>query len=115
VVIKAADEFQGQDHRHQPTLADDFTYFKITGWDWYICPPCSTTSCATWAVYENEAALQRALFRRMARPPQDLSEPEWPRVAQELKCKGVTLTLLWQEYRAVHPDGCGYTWFCEKI
>jgi transposase len=72
----------------------------------------------TWplpAVYENEAALQRALFRRMGRPPQDLSEPEWPRVAQELKCKGVTLTLLWQEYRAVHPDGYGYTWFCEKF
>jgi hypothetical protein len=60
----------------------------------------------TWplpAVYENEAALQRALFRRMGRPPQDLSEPEWPRVAQELKRKGVTLTLLWQEYRAVRP------------
>jgi hypothetical protein len=58
----------------------------------------------TWplpAVYENEAALQRALFRRMGWPPQDLSEPEWPRVAQERK--GVTLTLLWQEYRAVRP------------
>ena len=66
-------------------------------------------------IYESEAALQRALFRRVGRPPQDLSEPEWPRVAQELKRKGVTLTLLWQEYRAVHPDGYGYTWFCEKF
>ena len=54
-------------------------------------------------VYEGEAALQRALFRRVGRPPQDLSEPEWPRVAQELKRKGVTLTLLWQEYRTAHP------------
>ena len=36
-------------------------------------------------IYEGEAALQRALFRRVGRPPQDLSEPEWPRVAQELK------------------------------
>ena len=25
----------------------------------------------------------------------------------------MTLTLLWQEYRAVHPDGYGYTWFCK--
>ena len=66
-------------------------------------------------IYESEAALQRALFRRVGRPPQDLSEPDWPRVAQELKRKGVTLTLLWQEYRAVHPDGYGYTWFCEKF
>jgi transposase len=66
-------------------------------------------------IYEIEGALQRALFRRVGRPPQDLSEPEWPRVAQELKRKGVTLTLLWQEYRTAHPDGYGYTWFCEKF
>ena len=66
-------------------------------------------------IYESEAALQRALFRRVGRPPQDLSEPEWPRVAQELKRKGVTLTLLWQEYRTAHPDGYGYTWFCDKF
>jgi transposase len=36
-------------------------------------------------------------------------------VAQELKRKGVTLTLLWQEYRTAHPDGYGYTWFCDKF
>ncbi|VIO71648.1 hypothetical protein CI41S_30120 [Bradyrhizobium ivorense] len=60
-------------------------------------------------IYASEAALQRALFRRVGRPPQDLSEPEWPQVAQELKRKGVTLTLLWQEYRTAHPDGYGYT------
>ena len=42
-------------------------------------------------IYESEAALQQALFRRVGRPPQDLNEPEWPRVAQELKRKGVTL------------------------
>ena len=59
--------------------------------------------------------LERALFRRVGRPPQDLSEPDWPVVAQELKRKGVTLTLLWQEYRAAHPDGYGYTWFCETF
>ena len=27
----------------------------------------------------------------------------------------MTLTLLWQEYRTAHPDGYGYTWFCEKF
>lgn len=66
-------------------------------------------------IYDGDAALQRALFRRVGRPPQDLSEPDWPAVAQELKRKGVTLTLLWQEYRAAHPDGYGYTWFCETF
>ena len=23
--------------------------------------------------------------------------------------------LLWQEYRAAHPEGYGYTWFCEQF
>src|SRR5690625_561220 len=29
--------------------------------------------------------------------------PDWPVVYRELKRKGVTLTLLWQEYKAIHP------------
>ncbi|NML13336.1 IS21 family transposase, partial [Sphingobium sp. AR-3-1] len=33
----------------------------------------------------------------------------------EIKRKGVTLTLLWQEYRAGHPNGYGYTWFCDRF
>ena len=32
-----------------------------------------------------------------------------------MKRKGVTLLLLWQEYRASHPDGYGYTWFCDQF
>lgn len=61
----------------------------------------------------DDACLERLLFGRAGRPPQDLSEPDWAQVARELKRKGVTLTLLWQEYRQVHPDGYGFTWFCE--
>ncbi len=30
----------------------------------------------------------------------------------ELCCKGMTLALLWQEYREVHPDGYGYSRYC---
>lgn len=66
------------------------------------------------AEYDDDAALKEALFGRVGRPPRDLAEPEWPVVAQELKRPGVTLTLLWQEYRAAHPEGYGYTWFCEQ-
>ena len=62
--------------------------------------------------HDSDEALKGALFGRIGRPPQDLAEPDWPVVAQELKRPGVTLTLLWQEYRAAHPDGYGYTWFC---
>ena len=65
--------------------------------------------------YESDKALERMLFRRLGRPPQDLSEPNWAHIAAELKRKGVTLTLLWQEYRESHPDGYGYTWFCQRF
>jgi len=62
--------------------------------------------------YDDDAALERLVFHRVGRPPQDLSEPDWAMITRELKRKGVTLTLLWQQYRANHPDGYGYTWFC---
>jgi transposase len=39
--------------------------------------------------------------------------PNWETVRQELKKKGVTLKLLWIEYRDRHPDGYSYTQFCE--
>jgi transposase len=40
--------------------------------------------------------------------------PDWAEVHRELKRKGVTLALLWQEYKAVHPQGLQYSWFCER-
>jgi hypothetical protein len=33
-------------------------------------------------------------------------------VHTELRRRGVTLLLLWEEYRAEHPDGYGYSRFC---
>jgi transposase len=35
--------------------------------------------------------------------------PNWETVRDELKKKGVTLKLLWIEYRERHSDGYGYT------
>ena len=47
-------------------------------------------------------------------PPADLirTEPDWAAVHRELRRKSVTLDLLWQEYKADHPDGYRYSWFC---
>ncbi len=42
----------------------------------------------------------------------DLPLPDFKQMGKELKKKGVTLTLLWQEYRNLHPNGYGYTQFC---
>lgn len=38
--------------------------------------------------------------------------PDWSEIQLELKRKGVTLFLLWQEYRERHPEGCQYSSFC---
>ncbi len=35
--------------------------------------------------------------------------PDWSRVHKELKRRAVTLLLLWEEYRAEHTDGYGYS------
>lgn len=39
--------------------------------------------------------------------------PDFNYIHAEYKKKGVTLELLWGEYREEHPDGLGHTQFCE--
>jgi transposase len=41
-------------------------------------------------------------------------EPDWNWVHQELSRKGVTLQLLWEEYKDEHPDGYQTTQFYER-
>src|SRR6516225_7949922 len=40
-------------------------------------------------------------------------QPHWPSIHGELKRPGVTLQLLWEEYRGRDPGGYGYSQFCE--
>ena len=40
-------------------------------------------------------------------------EPSWATLVVELKKPGVTMMMLWEEYRAVEPDGYGYSRFCD--
>ena len=60
----------------------------------------------------DEAALEARLFVPSALARERVS-PDLVLVHQELKRVGVTLHLLWEEYREVHPDGYGYSQFCE--
>jgi Transposase and inactivated derivatives len=39
--------------------------------------------------------------------------PDFAKMNTELKKKHVTRSLLWEEYREQHPDGLGYSQFCE--
>lgn len=61
-----------------------------------------------------EAGLERLLFPN-ARPFPEGGRrlPDWATIHQELRRPGVTLFLLWQEYRGAHPDGYQYSRFCD--
>jgi transposase len=39
--------------------------------------------------------------------------PDWASLHRDLRRPGVTLSLLWEEYRTSAPDGVGYSWFCD--
>jgi transposase len=68
----------------------------------------------TWPVELDDAELERLLFTPAGfyegptRP-----QPDWSRMHAELRRRGVTLLLLWEEYRAEHADGYGYSRFCD--
>jgi transposase len=38
--------------------------------------------------------------------------PDWSWVHREMRRRGVTMQLLWEEYKDVHPEGYQYTQFC---
>lgn len=63
-----------------------------------------------------ERDLGRLLFPTQATTGQRrFAEPDFPVVCQELKRKGMTKLLLWQEYRQCHPDdGYCYAQFCHR-
>ena len=75
------------------------------------------TAGLSWPLPErlDECTLEGRLFptaavsARVERPI-----PDWARVHAERRRKGVTLALLWQEYKAVHPEGLQYSQFCER-
>lgn len=61
-----------------------------------------------------EEELYRKLFPEGENPKvAERPQPDWEAVHRELARKGVTLKLLWQEYREKYPDGYGRSQFCE--
>ncbi len=65
----------------------------------------------SWPLPEglDERALEARLF-----PGASVPAPDWAHVHAELRRKGVTLSLLWQEYKGEHPEGLQYSQFCER-
>jgi transposase len=61
-----------------------------------------------------EEALYRKLFpEREKGEEQERPLPDWEKIHSELSRRGVTLRLLWQEYREKHPEGYGKSQFWE--
>ncbi len=60
-----------------------------------------------------EDTLYEILFPKAPQPStRVIPLPDWPLIHTELRRKGVTLRLLWVEYREAHPDGYGHSQFC---
>lgn len=79
------------------TVYDNITLAKAKGLTWQQVEPMS------------EDALEHVLsINEKQRPFPDLAYIE-----KELKRAGVTLQLLWLEYKEAHPDGYQYSRFCE--
>jgi transposase len=60
----------------------------------------------------DDQELERRLFVSAGPPEITRPVPEWARVKNELRHKGVTLQLVWQEYLERHPGGYQYSQFC---
>jgi transposase len=69
-----------------------------------------------WPLPEDmtDEALEVRLYPTPVVVPEDRRpQPDWPVIHRELKRPGVTLQLVWQEHRAAHAQGYGYSRFCE--
>jgi transposase len=70
----------------------------------------------TWPIPAelDDTALERKLFAPAGyNPAHSKPQPDWSYIHAELRRRGVTLALLWQEYRAGASDGYGYSRFCD--
>ncbi len=62
----------------------------------------------------SEAALEEILYPTPPSASAPRPEPDVRNIHLELRQRGVTLELLWLEYRKDHPDGLGYTQYCAR-
>ncbi len=87
----------------RPTVSDYLLRFGEAGLQW---PAVAAL---------DDATLEQKLFPPVAvAPTAGRAVPDWSQIHRELRRKGVTLTLLWHEYKAAHPEGFQYSWFCDQ-
>ena len=85
------------------TVSDLLLRFRLSGVDWPLPPGLQ------------ESELEARLYPRQGVRSHDRPLPDFDTVHKELRRKGVTLQLLWQEYKQAYPeDGYQYSQFCER-
>jgi transposase len=84
------------------TINDYLARAKRAGISWPFPPGLS------------EQELYDKFFLPIAQVAKQKPLPEWEDVYREMRKKGMTLRLLWREYRDIHADGLGYTQFCGR-
>ena len=85
------------------TVAEYLERLADCGLDWPLPPELT------------EEELEVRLFRQAQTRGRDVERPvpEWPKIHKELQRRGVTLRLLWEEYRETYSEGYGYSQYCE--
>jgi len=81
------------------TVSEYVTHAKAAGLSWPLPEGLSGDE------------LEALLFPEPARQGK-IEAPDWREIHKELRRKGVTLSLLWMEYRQAQPQGYGYSQFC---
>ena len=64
---------------------------------------------------QTDTVLEKLLFAEAGKKSghRRHADPDWATIHRELKRKHVTLTIVWDEYIARHPNGYRYSRFCE--
>ena len=102
---------QGLSHRKiaescvvsRSSVSDYLRRAEAAGLSWPLPPECE------------EEQLEAMLFSFSDGQQQgNAPEPVWSAIPSEYKKKGVTLALLWQEYKTENPPGWQYSFFCEQ-
>ncbi|MEI6150038.1 MAG: IS21 family transposase [bacterium] len=86
------------------TVGSHLERLAAAGLKWPLCPGMGEEELEG-VVFPREPAVRG---RHTSRPL-----PQWEGVRKELSGKGVTLRLLWEEYRQSHSSGYEYSQFCE--
>ena len=61
----------------------------------------------------DDEALEAALYPVPREAPAE--DVDWARVEKDLSRRGMTLKLLWEEWRETHPDGMSYVTWCRRF